>query len=291
MRSTTPSRSSIRSALGASWIPAPISPNSWACSSTQTGMPCRESARAVARPPMPPPTTSVSTRSGAVPIVAFTARRWYLRRRCLPVALTAGDLGAMVQTIAAPRRTRTRRRLRFARPSRPSSGAHDPTASRQAAGDQRRGGTRVLTVGRGPRLRLAAELGSDAVVDYQRDDPVAALRAATAGRGVDCVFECSGNPATVSQALAGVRRGGTVALLGLTGGAKVELEVDRLALDEIDLLGIRSSPNAYPAMIDLLATGAVTAKPLATHVYPLARVHEAFTALERREAIRPILTM
>jgi L-iditol 2-dehydrogenase len=149
----------------------------------------------------------------------------------------------------------------------------------------------VLTVGRGPRLRLAAELGSDAVVDYQRDDPVAALRAATAGRGVDCVFECSGNPATVSQALAGVRRGGTVALLGLTGGAKVELEVDRLALDEIDLLGIRSSPNAYPAMIDLLATGAVTAKPLATHVYPLARVHEAFTALERREAIRPILTM
>ena len=70
-------------------------------------------------------------------------------------------------------------------------------------------------------------------------------------------------PATVPQALASVRRGGTVALLGLTGGAKVELEVDRLALDEIDLLGIRSSPNAYPAMIDLLATGAVTAKPLA----------------------------
>ena len=57
------------------------------------------------------------------------------------------------------------------------------------------------------------------------------------------------------------------------------------------LLGIRSSPNAYPAMIDLLATGAVTAKPLATHVHPLARVHEAFTALERREAVRPILTM
>ncbi len=38
----------------------------------------------------------------------------------------------------------------------------------------------MLTVGRGPRLRLAAELGSDAVVDYQRDDPVAALRSATA---------------------------------------------------------------------------------------------------------------
>jgi L-iditol 2-dehydrogenase len=153
------------------------------------------------------------------------------------------------------------------------------------------GATRVLTVGRGPRLRLAAELGSDATVDYQASDPAAALREATAGRGVDCVFECSGNPAAVPQALAAVRRGGTVALLGLTGGAKVELGVDRLVLDELDLIGIRSSPNAYPAMIDLLATGAVATGPLTSHVYPLGRVEDAFDALERREAVRPILTM
>ena len=153
------------------------------------------------------------------------------------------------------------------------------------------GATRVLTVGRGARLRLAAELGSDATVDYERADPVAALRAMTAHRGVDCVFECSGNPAAVPQALASVRRGGTVALLGLTGGASVTLEADRLTLDEIDLLGIRSSPNAYPAMIELLATGAVAAKPLATHVYPLADVGGALTALRRREAVRPIVTM
>ena len=50
------------------------------------------------------------------------------------------------------------------------------------------GGTRVLAVGRGPRLRLAAELGCDGAVDYQRDDPVVALREATAGRGVDYVY-------------------------------------------------------------------------------------------------------
>jgi L-iditol 2-dehydrogenase len=153
------------------------------------------------------------------------------------------------------------------------------------------GATTVLAVGRGPRLRLAAELGSDASIDYQRQDPVAALRELTGGRGVDCVFECSGNPAVVPQALASVRRGGTVALLGLSGGAAVQFGVDRLALDEIDLLGVRSSPNAYPAMIELLASGAVSAKPLTTHVYPLARVDEAFAALERREAVRPILVI
>jgi L-iditol 2-dehydrogenase len=80
-----------------------------------------------------------------------------------------------------------------------------------------------------------------------------------------------------------------VALLGLAGGATAELSVDPITLDELDVLGIRSSPNAYPAMIALLASGAIRTEPLTTHIYPLADVAAAFGALERREAIRPIL--
>ena len=55
------------------------------------------------------------------------------------------------------------------------------------------------------------------------------------------------------------------------------------------MLGVRSSPNAYPAMIALLASGAIRTEPLTTHVYPLADVASAFGALARRESIRPIL--
>lgn len=80
--------------------------------------------------------------------------------------------------------------------------AHDPalvrlqerTAGSDVAAGSAAHATRVLTVGRGPRLRLAAELGSDATVDYQASDPATALREATAGRGVDCVFEAPGTP-------------------------------------------------------------------------------------------------
>jgi threonine dehydrogenase-like Zn-dependent dehydrogenase len=82
-----------------------------------------------------------------------------------------------------------------------------------------------------------------------------------------------------------------VALLGLAGGAIAELPVDLVTLDELDVLGIRSSPNAYPAMIALLASGAVRTEPLTTHLYPLSDVAAAFDALARREAIRPIITM
>jgi L-iditol 2-dehydrogenase len=153
------------------------------------------------------------------------------------------------------------------------------------------GATQVITVGRGKRLVTARELGSTGVVDYSAADPVAAVRAAVGGRGVDYVFDCSGNPAVPAQAMRAVRRGGTVAVLGLTGGRSAELPVDPLVLDELNLLGIRSSPNAYPAMIALLAAGAIATEPLTTHQYPLRDVAIAFGVLARREAIRPIITM
>src|SRR3989442_8792403 len=51
----TPSAWSACQALGAIWMPAPISPNCGACSSTTLLKPLRASASAAARPPMPPP--------------------------------------------------------------------------------------------------------------------------------------------------------------------------------------------------------------------------------------------
>jgi L-iditol 2-dehydrogenase len=153
------------------------------------------------------------------------------------------------------------------------------------------GATQVITVGRGARLTTALELGSTAVVDYEQADPVAEIRGMTRGRGVDYVFDCSGNPSVIEQLLRSVRRGGKVVLLGLTGGAVAQLPVDLLALDELDVLGVRSSPNAYPATIELIASGAIRTEPLTTHRYSLDEIGEAFAALERRAVIRPIVLL
>ncbi|HEX2153616.1 MAG TPA: alcohol dehydrogenase catalytic domain-containing protein [Acidimicrobiia bacterium] len=153
------------------------------------------------------------------------------------------------------------------------------------------GASRLIMVGRGSRLELAAKMGCDAVVDYEKEAPVESIRRLTEGRGVDYVFDCSGNPEVTSQAVGCVRRGGKIAVLGLTGGKLAQVDVDRLTLDEVDLLGIRSSPNAYPAMIDLMRAGSVDLKPLVTHVYPIDEVDKAFEALENRTAIRPIVEL
>ena len=134
----------------------------------------------------------------------------------------------------------------------------------------RAAGAAVVVMVAGRRLAVARELGCTTVVDYEREDPVAGVRAAAGCRGADCVLDCSGNPAVIGQLLRCARRGGTVALLGLAGGATAELPVDLVTLDELDVLGVRSSPNAYPAMIALLASGGDPHEPLTTPVYPLS---------------------
>jgi threonine dehydrogenase-like Zn-dependent dehydrogenase len=113
----------------------------------------------------------------------------------------------------------------------------------------------------------------------------------TGGRGVDYVFDASGSPVAATQATECVRRGGKVAILGLSGGQQAPIDIDRLTLDEIDVLGVRSSPNAYPAMIALMRSGSVDLSPLVTHVYPLEDVGQALADLESRAAIRPIVRL
>jgi L-iditol 2-dehydrogenase len=88
-----------------------------------------------------------------------------------------------------------------------------------------------------------------------------------------------------------VKRGGRVALVGLTGNKDVAFNTDRMALDEVDVFGVRSSPNAYPELINLIAAGKVNVKKLVSRVYPLEQISNAFDAFRKREggAIRMVI--
>jgi L-iditol 2-dehydrogenase len=153
------------------------------------------------------------------------------------------------------------------------------------------GADRVIVVGRGPRLDLARELGADVTIDYTDGDVVKQIREATDGIGADCAFECAGTPAAIDSALRSVRRGGRVALVGMTGNKPVELNTDRIPLDEIDVYGVRSSPNAYPELIKLIAAGKINVRKLVSRVYPLEEINDAFDAFRKREggAIRMVI--
>ena len=76
------------------------------------------------------------------------------------------------------------------------------------------GAARVIAIDHGARLQAARVTGMDVLIDFERGAPAQAVRAATNGRGVDEVIECSDAAGTFRQAVEMERRGRRVAWLG-----------------------------------------------------------------------------
>ncbi|MBI4279053.1 MAG: zinc-binding dehydrogenase [Armatimonadetes bacterium] len=157
----------------------------------------------------------------------------------------------------------------------------------------RRHGARVLAVGRrADRLRLAAALGADAVVDAESADAAAALASLTGGRGPTTVIECTGDPAVWEAGAAWAVKGGTVLLFsGLRGGTRVSYDAARLHYDEVTLTGaFHYRPDDAREAHRLLATGEIAVRPLVTAVRPLDEITGIFAALDRGQGIKYAVT-
>lgn len=131
-----------------------------------------------------------------------------------------------------------------------------------------RGAARVIVVGRGWRLGRAAELGFE-TVDTRAVDPVAAVRDLSGGIGVDVVLECAGVPETLQWGLAMLRRGGRCAVVGIPT-VDVELALQRLVLDELELVGSRASAGEMRRVMPFAQQGRMRLREVITHTFDLA---------------------
>ncbi len=153
-----------------------------------------------------------------------------------------------------------------------------------------RGAGRVIVVGRGYRLAKAAAMGFE-TVNTAAGDPVGALRTMTGGLGADVVLECAGAPETVEWGLEMLRRGGRCAAVGIpTVG--VEIAMQRLVLDELELVGSRASAGEMRRVMPLVEQGRMRVRELVTHRFALADYAEALATFNDRAsgAIKIIVT-
>ena len=137
-----------------------------------------------------------------------------------------------------------------------------------------RGAGRVIVVERNPaRLAKAAEMGYE-TVDSAAGDPVAVVRAMTGGFGADVVLECAGVPVTVQWALGMLRRGGRCAAVGIpTIG--VEIAMQRLVLDELELVGCRATAGEMRRVMPLVEQGRMRVRDVMTHRFALPEYEAA----------------
>ena len=145
-------------------------------------------------------------------------------------------------------------------------------------------GARVLAVGRrAERLSLAAELGAAEVFDLaEHADILPLLRSRTEGeRGPDRVIEAVGRPEAWEQAIALVRKAGTVSLFGgCPAETFVRLDTHRVHYDELTLLGaFHHTPTTFRAALDLIAQGHVPARSFLQQSAPLSALPAVLASL------------
>lgn len=146
------------------------------------------------------------------------------------------------------------------------------------------GASRIVVVGRGYRLGFAEAAGADYCVDFEKLDPVNAVREYTDKIGADEVYECSGAPGTLRQSVAMAKRGGKVALIGIPNPPlDEEVPFNRLVLDEIGVFGSRANPNASEAILSLMAGGRIDVNDIITHRFPISRFRDALDTFVGRK--------
>ena len=151
--------------------------------------------------------------------------------------------------------------------------------------------TRVVVTASTGKVERVAALGADLVIDYKKEDFAEAVLRYTEQRGVDVVLDHLGGP-YLAQNVRSLAVGGRLALIGVMGGRKGELDLGAVLVKRLRIIGstLRPRPVAEKTAIirsfereamPHFAAGRIA--PLIHRVYPLEQAAEAHRTMEASE--------
>jgi len=139
------------------------------------------------------------------------------------------------------------------------------------------------------RLKAARSLGATVFVADAHHRESTEIMAATGGRGVDVAFEAAGENEAVEAAIAAVRPGGRVVLIGIPADDRTAFTASIARRKGLTLKLVRRMKHTYPRAIRLVESGLVDVRSLVTHRFPLRESAEAFSTAQKREGLKVIV--
>ena len=141
-------------------------------------------------------------------------------------------------------------------------------------------GVCILVEPQQTRRELGAALGADHTLNpAENEDIAAAINAIVGDTGADIVFECAGISKTVEQAPAYVRRGGTVALVGVPTAPSQFMAAEWLFKELRISTALGYLRDDFEVSKRLVADGRVQCAPLHTSTVGLDGLADAFAEL------------
>lgn len=150
-------------------------------------------------------------------------------------------------------------------------------------------GAKVIAGAGAPeRVAAALDLGADHGVDYRSEDLTARVLELTDGRGVDVVFENIGDPVLFPKAFHAIARHGRLVTAGSHGGGEVPLDVKRLYLYQIAVMGsLGFTREDVVASLQAAAEGRFDV--LIDEIMPLAHAAEAHRRVAGRAGLGKVI--
>ncbi|HUK11332.1 MAG TPA: Zn-dependent alcohol dehydrogenase [Stellaceae bacterium] len=144
------------------------------------------------------------------------------------------------------------------------------------------------------KLQMARRVGATHVVNGAEDDAVKAIRAMTAGAGVDHAFEAVGVASLVRQAIESLAIRGTATIVGVLP-PDAEISFPWMAIrPECRIQTSRMGSNRFridiPLYLDFYRQGRLLLDEMVTRRGRLDDINDAFRAMKAGEVARSVLT-
>jgi L-iditol 2-dehydrogenase len=137
------------------------------------------------------------------------------------------------------------------------------------------------------RLELARALGAECI---ETEAVEGWLADRTRGFGVDIAVEAAGSPDAFNAAVAAVRPGGTVVVVGMVPPTRVDLP--QIVRNELTVVGSwRRTPDAWRRATEFALENLVLLRQIIGLRVDLADVPRALEALSRREVIKAVVVL
>ena len=176
--------------------------------------------------------------------------------------------------------------------------AQGPVGLMATVGARLRGAGLVIGVESMPnRIELAKKYGCDVVVDYAKEDPVAAIMRLTGGQGVDSAIEALGSPRTFAACVSVTRPGGTISNVGYHGDGE-SVPIPRLdwgvgmGNKTIRTALCPGGSERMGRLLRLIESGRVDPLAMTTHRFGFGDVERAFKMMQTKEdgMVKPLIT-
>jgi 2-desacetyl-2-hydroxyethyl bacteriochlorophyllide A dehydrogenase len=151
------------------------------------------------------------------------------------------------------------------------------------------GAARVIAVDAVPeRLRMAERFGAQPV-HLTEEDPRAAAREASEGRGVDVCVDAVGHPDAFDLALRLTRKCGTVQAVGVYA-ERAQVHMGLLWIKSLHVCAGHANVIGHvDCVLAMMSAGLLDPSPLVTHHMSLDDAREAYALYDRREALKIVL--